>query len=283
MEGIIDQVRQKSPLVHCITNFVTVNDCANMVLACGGSPIMADDPAETAAVTQGCDALVLNLGTLHAGTIPGMISAGKEANRLGHPVILDPVGVGASPFRREAAARLLAEVSFSIIRGNISEIKALLNIRSQGKGVDAGQLDRVTQESIPQAIALAQTVCAASGAAGAMTGAIDIVASSQEAYVIRNGHPLLSRITGSGCMLTAVCGAFAAVCPENPVLAAANAVSAMGLCGEIAARRLKEGEGTGSFRTYLIDAMSLLDNQQWKEGKQIEYHKVCYAAVCRNR
>lgn len=283
MEALIHRVRGKNPLVHCITNYVTAGDCANMLLACGGSPIMADDLAEAAAITAGCDALVLNLGTPHAGTLPAMAAAGKHANQLGHPVVLDPVGVGASPFRRGAAEQLFREVQFSLIRGNISEVKALLNIRSQGKGVDAGALDAVTEETIPEGIALAQQLWAQTGAAVAITGVIDLVADGEGAYVIRGGHPMLSRITGSGCMLSAVCGAFLAACPDKPAMAAAGAVSSMGLCGEIAAARLREGEGTGSFRTYLMDAMSLLDDQQWMGGTNIEYHQIRYAAVRRDR
>ena len=283
MEALIHRVRGKNPLVHCITNYVTAGDCANMLLACGGSPIMADDLAEAAAITAGCDALVLNLGTPHAGTLPAMAAAGKQANQLGHPVVLDPVGVGASPFRRGAAEQLFREVQFSLIRGNISEVKDLLNIRSQGKGVDAGALDAVTEETIPEGIALAQQLWAQTGAAVAITGVIDLVADGEGAYVIRGGHPMLSRITGSGCMLSAVCGAFLAACPDKPAMAAAGAVSSMGLCGEIAAARLREGEGTGSFRTYLMDAMSLLDDQQWMGGTNIEYHQIRYAAVRRDR
>ena len=283
MEALIHRVRGKNPLVHCITNYVTAGDCANMLLACGGSPIMADDLAEAAAITAGCDALVLNLGTPHAGTLPAMAAAGKQANQLGHPVVLDPVGVGASPFRRGAAEQLFREVQFSLIRGNISEVKALLNIRSQGKGVDAGALDAVTEETIPEGIALAQQLWAQTGAAVAITGVIDLVADGEGAYVIRGGHPMLSRITGSGCMLSAVCGAFLAACPDKPAMAVAGAVSSMGLCGEIAAARLREGEGTGSFRTYLMDAMSLLDDQQWMGGTNIEYHQIRYAAVRRDR
>ena len=283
MEALIHRVRGKNPLVHCITNYVTAGDCANMLLACGGSPIMADDLAEAAAITAGCDALVLNLGTPHAGTLPAMAAAGKQANQLGHPVVLDPVGVGASPFLRGAAEQLFREVQFSLIRGNISEVKALLNIRSQGKGVDAGALDAVTEETIPEGIALAQQLWAQTGAAVAITGVIDLVADGEGAYVIRGGHPMLSRITGSGCMLSAVCGAFLAACPDKPAMAAAGAVSSMGLCGEIAAARLREGEGTGSFRTYLMDAMSLLDDQQWMGGTNIEYHQIRYAAVRRDR
>ncbi len=283
MEALIHRVRGKNPLVHCITNYVTAGDCANMLLACGGSPIMADDLAEAAAITAGCDALVLNLGTPHAGTIPAMAAAGKQANQRGYPVVLDPVGVGVSPFRRGAAEQLFREVQFSLIRGNISEVKALLNIRSQGKGVDAGALDAVTEETIPEGIALAQQLWAQTGAAVAITGVIDLVADGEGAYVIRGGHPMLSRITGSGCMLSAVCGAFLAACPDKPAMAAAGAVSSMGLCGEIAAARLREGEGTGSFRTYLMDAMSLLNNQQWIGGTNIEYHKIRHASLCSDR
>ena len=144
-------------------------------------------------------------------------------------------------------------------------------------------LDAVTEETIPEGIALAQQLWAQTGAAVAITGVIDLVADGEGAYVIRGGHPMLSRITGSGCMLSAVCGAFLAACPDKPAMAAAGAVSSMGLCGEIAAARLREGEGTGSFRTYLMDAMSLLDDQQWMGGTNIEYHQIRYAAVRRER
>ena len=124
-EQIFENVRQKSPLVHNITNYVTVNDCANMLLACGGSPIMADDPEDAVEITAICGGLNINIGTLNQRTIPAMLAAGKRANELGHPVVLDPVGAGASTLRTDTALRLLSEVKFAVIRGNISEIKTL--------------------------------------------------------------------------------------------------------------------------------------------------------------
>ncbi len=124
-EQIFESVRQKSPLVHCITNYVTVNDCTNMLLACGGSPIMADDPGDAVEITSICGGLTINIGTLNQRTIPAMLAAGKRANELGHPVVLDPVGAGASTLRTDTALRLLKEVKFAVIRGNISEIKTL--------------------------------------------------------------------------------------------------------------------------------------------------------------
>ena len=134
-EPIFENVRQKSPLVHNITNYVTVNDCANMLLACGGSPIMADDPEDAVEITAICGGLNINIGTLNQRTIPAMLAAGKRANELGHPVVLDPVGAGASTLRTDTALRLLNEVKFAVIRGNISEIKTL----ALGSGTTKGQ------------------------------------------------------------------------------------------------------------------------------------------------
>ena len=264
----VDAVREKTPLVHNITNYVTVNDCANILLACGGAPIMADDIGEVEEITSICNTLVINIGTLNARTIDSMICAGQKANALGHPVILDPVGAGASLLRTETVFSLLKAVKFSVIRGNISEIKTVYAGSGTTKGVDADEADVVRCENLDETLAFAKELSGRTGAVIAITGAIDIVASAEKAYVIRNGHPMMSRITGTGCMLTSVIGAYCGT--GEPVLeATAAAVAAMGLCGELAAGKA-ETLGTGSFRVALIDAMSQMTGASLMEGIQVE-------------
>lgn len=269
-KNIIAEIKNTTPLVHCITNYVTVNDCANILLACGGSPIMADDIREAADITSVCSALDINIGTLNKNTIESMFAAGAKANELGHPVILDPVGAGASKLRTETACELLEKIKFSIIRGNISEIKALTAGSSSTKGVDADAADAVTPDNLEKVIAFAKEFSAKTGAVIAITGATDIVADSEKAYVITNGHPIMSKITGSGCMLSAMLGAFAAAGKTNISEACAAAVCAMGLCGEIAFKRMKNGDGNLSFRTYLINAVYNLTDEKLKEGAKYE-------------
>lgn len=161
---------KKRPLIHSITNFVTVNDCANILLACGASPIMANDEREAAEITSACDGLCINIGTLSSRTIPSMLAAGKKANELCHPVVLDPVGVGASQFRTDTAFKLLNNIHFSVIRGNISEIKALALGTGSAKGVDADIADRFTEETLDKAVAFAKSFSEKTGSVVAITG-----------------------------------------------------------------------------------------------------------------
>jgi len=271
-EKILENVSAKPPLVHSITNYVTVNDCANILLACGGSPIMADDVAEAAEITSICNSLVINIGTLNERTIESMITAGKKANELGHPVILDPVGAGASTLRTQTVFKLIKEVKFSVIRGNISEIKTVYAGSGTTKGVDADVNDAVTDSNINEAINFAQALSEKTGAIIAITGAIDIVSSANKAYIIRNGHPLMSRITGTGCMLTCIIGAYCGSNYDNILDSTAAAVCTMGLCGELAhAKTVKTDGGTSSFRTYLIDYMSKMDTELLNGGIKIEF------------
>lgn len=151
-EQILENINSKKPLVHCITNYVTVGDCANIVAACGASPIMADDYNEVEDITSICNALVLNIGTLNERTVKSMIRAGKKANALRHSVILDPVGAGASKLRTETTYTLLDEIEFSVIRGNISEIKTIAYGNGTTKGVDADISDTVTEENLSKSI-----------------------------------------------------------------------------------------------------------------------------------
>ena len=263
-------VRTKSPLIHNITNYVTVNDCANMVLACGASPIMADDAAEVEDITTICGGLNINIGTLNSRTIESMLKAGKKANALGHPVVLDPVGAGASALRTETAYRLLDEVRFTVIRGNISEVKTLASGAGTTKGVDADVADRVTEENLDGAVAFAKAFAAKTGAVVAITGAIDIVADGAKAYCIRNGHPMMSAITGTGCQLSALTAAFITANPSQPLEAAAAAVCAMGLAGEIAHARLTPLDGNATYRNYIIDAIYNMTPAQLEEGASMK-------------
>ena len=271
LTGIFESVRKTVPLVHCITNYVTVNDVANMLLACGASPIMADDAAEAAGITSFCSATYINIGTLNARTIDSMLLAGKKAEELHHPLVLDPVGAGASPFRTDTVRRLMDAVHFTVIKGNMSEIKTIAQGSGTTRGVDADAGDTVTEENLAAAAGFVRSLAVQTGSVIAVTGAVDIISGGEKTYVCRNGHPMLKAITGSGCMLGAVAAAFCGANPGSPAEAAAAAVSAVGLCGERAYRKTAaEGAGTGSFRTYLLDAVSLLTPQIFVEGCKIE-------------
>ena len=267
---IFENVREKCPLIHNITNYVTVNDCANIILACGASPIMADDMEEVAEITTICAGLNINIGTLNSRTIESMLIAGKKANELNHPVVLDPVGAGASKLRTQTAIKLLNEVKLTVIRGNISEIKTLALGGGTTKGVDADVADKVTQENLDDVVAFAKAFAAKTGAVIAITGAIDIVADQNKAYCIYNGHPVMSSITGTGCQLSAMTAAFVTANSENPLEAAAAAVCAMGYAGEIAHSRLSEKDGNSSCRNYIIDAIYNMTPDMLEKGAKYE-------------
>ena len=270
LQEMFEKVRKTCPLIHNITNYVTVNDCANIVLACGASPIMADDKEEVAEITTICSGLNINIGTLNSRTIASMLIAGKRANELNHPVVLDPVGAGASKLRTETAMQLLEEVKCSVIRGNISEIKTLASGNGTTKGVDANVADKVTEENLDEVVAFAKAFAKKTGAVIAITGAIDIVADSSKAYCIRNGHPMMSSITGTGCQLSAMTAAFVTANPDHPLEAAAAAVSAMGYAGEVAHSRLAEMDGNATYRNYIIDAIYNMTPEMLKKGANYE-------------
>lgn len=270
-QTILKRVRENTPLIHCITNYVTANDVANMLLAAGGAPIMADGIHEVEEITAISRGLVINIGTLNERTIEAMIKAGKKAAELGHPIVFDPVGAGASSFRTETARRILHEVSCTVIRGNVSEIKTIADGTGSTQGVDADCRDRVTEDNLPIMCEFVKILSQQTGAVIAMTGAIDLVATPGEVRIIRNGHPMMAKITGTGCMLDAVVAAF--VCENRDCIADAvtAAVVAMGLCGEQAYQKtLSEGSGTGSFRMHLLDGMSNMDDEQLQGGMDIE-------------
>ena len=270
--ALLGAVREKAPLVQCITNIVTVNDCANILLAAGASATMAHHPLEVADAVAGVQALVLNLGAV--GDREAMLIAGKEANKLGVPVVFDPVAAGFTGLRRETARRLLEEVHFAVIRGNASEIRALTEDREGGSGVDVAAADAVTESGLPQAAALACTLSKRTGAAVTLSGAVDIIAQGDRVLFLRNGSPTMARITGSGCMLSALTGAFCGARPDQSFEAAVAAAASIALAGERAeGLRLQKGAGHATFRMDLIDSVFNLTGEQLIQGVRYEIYQ----------
>ena len=266
----IENVRETTPLVHNITNYVTVNDVANVLLACGGSPIMSDEPDDVVDITSICGGLNINIGTLNKSSIEGMFLAGKRANELNHMVLLDPVGAGASKLRTDTAVKLMDEIKFTVIRGNISEIKTLALGSGTTKGVDADVADAVTDETLDSAVKFVKDFAKKSGSIVAITGAIDLVADGDRCFVIRNGRPEMGKITGTGCQLSGMMTAFLVANPDNLLEAAAAAVCTMGLAGEIGWANMQEGDGNSTYRNRIIDAIFNMNGTILDRGAKYE-------------
>jgi len=230
----------------------------------GASPVMADDRAEVAEITSIAQALLLNIGTLNRRTIASMKRATKTANTNGIPVILDPVGAGASKLRTRTAQSLVRLARPALIRGNASEIAALHAGSGNTRGVDAAEADQ-GDDAFSRTLATAKALAVESGAVVAVTGSTDIITDGKRVLSIRNGHPILSRITGSGCMLSCLCAAFCAADPKRILEASAAAVAAMGHCGERAAADTALA-GTATFRTALIDRLSRITGSELAQG-----------------
>ena len=265
-----DNVREMVPLVHNITNYVTVNDVANVLLACGGSPIMSDEPDDVEDITSICGGLNINIGTLNKRSIEGMYLAGARANALGHVVLLDPVGAGASALRTNTAVGLMEKIRFTVIRGNISEIKTLAAGSGTTKGVDADVADAVTEDTLDHAVSFVREFAAKTGAIIAITGAIDLVADAKQCFVIRNGRPEMGRITGTGCQLSGMMTAFVTANPQAQLEAAAAAVCTMGLAGEIGWNHMQEGDGNSTYRNRIIDAIYNMNGKMLDAGAKYE-------------
>ena len=266
----LDRVRERRPLIHCITNYVTANDVANLLLACGASPIMADEPEEVEEITARCAGLCLNLGTPSRRTIPSLMRAGVKAGELGRPVVLDPVGVGASALRLRTAQELMARVTFTVLRGNVSELRALAGGQEHTRGVDAGGADAVTEAELERGVAFAKGTARRTGTVVAVTGAIDLVSDGEQCVVIRNGRPDMWLVTGTGCQLSALTAACLAASPERPLEAAAAAVCAMGVAGELAWARMSPQDGNATYRDRIIDAVCRMDGAALEKGANYE-------------
>lgn len=231
---------------------------------------MADDIHEVEEITAICGGLNINIGTLNERTIEGMFAAGKKANELSHPVLLDPVGAGASTLRTDTALRLTEEIKFTVIRGNISEIKTLALGSGTTKGVDADVADAVTEDNLADAVAFAKGFAKKMGCIVAITGAIDLVSDGKECYVIRNGRLEMGKITGTGCQLSGMMTAFTVANPDNQLEAAAAAVCAMGLAGEIGFEHMAEGDGNSTYRNRIIDAIYNMNAKTLDKGANYE-------------
>ncbi|WP_394884485.1 hydroxyethylthiazole kinase [Clostridium butyricum] len=266
---LLNRLKNKKPLIHNITNYVTVNDCANILLAIGASPIMADDLKESADITSIASALVINIGTLNERTIESMIASGKKANELNIPVVLDPVGAGASSFRNETTKRILEEIKISVLRGNMSEIKFIAGLESETKGVDASESDLKSDSD--EGIRVAKSLAKRFNCTVAITGVCDIVSDGEKFVTIENGKKMLSNVTGTGCMTTALVGGYLGACEtkEDLFIAAISGIVSMGICGEIAEERAGS-IGLGSFHMAIIDAVSNLDEEDLLKRSKIK-------------
>ena len=242
------ELRERKPLVHQITNYVVMNETANATLALGALPVMAHAREEVEEMVALAGALVLNIGTLSPHWVEAMLLAGRAANAAGIPVVLDPVGAGATRYRTETAKRLLEEVDVSILRGNAGEIATLVGAEAEVRGVES-------IESALEPRELAERAASLAGAA-AVTGRVDYVSDGERLVAVENGHALLGSVTGTGCMATAMIGCFAAVAAGDPVAAAANGLAAFGVAAEAAAEGAR---GPGTFHAGLYDALAALD------------------------
>lgn len=258
IDETLTQVRQKNPLTHCITNSVTINDCANAVLAIGGSPFMAEDAEEMEEVVTIADALVLNIGKLSKDQVEAMKISAETANKTDTPIILDPVGVGVTELRNRTTLDLINNYQMTAIRGNISEIKAIAKLtgvideNNTAKGVDVNIDDIITDENLADNGKIIAELANKLNATILASGPIDILSDGETTIAIDNGDDMMPQITGSGCMLSSIVGS--CIGASAPFEGSLVAILAMNIAGEKARAKVeKNDEGTGSFRAYLID------------------------------
>ncbi len=263
----LDLVKEKAPLIDNITNFITANDCANILLAVGASPIMADNPKEIEDIIAIASGLNINMGVISDSSLEAMFIGGKKANELNKPVLLDPVAAGATRYRTEQANKLLEEVKFSVIRGNISEIKALFLGENTTRGVDAAE--EISEENLDSVVQFAKEAARTSGSKIFITGKIDVVSDGEKSYALKNGVDEMAHITGSGCMLSAFITAFIAADDSLESLVAGGCM--MGLAGEKALETMKKNEaGNSSYRNFLIDEIYKMTADSLDKGAKYE-------------
>ena len=242
-------LRERKPLVHQITNYVVMNETANATLALGALPVMAHAREEVEEMVALAGALVINIGTLSPHWVEAMLAAGKAANAHEVPVVLDPVGAGATRYRTDTAKRLLDEVEVAVLRGNGGEIATLVGVDAEVRGVESIATGAEPAE-------LARAAARSLGVVASVTGPVDHVSDGDDVLAVANGHELLASVTGTGCISSAVTGCFLATKPDEPLAVAAEALAAFGVAGEDAARNAK---GPGSFHVGLYDALAALD------------------------
>lgn len=266
---LLNNVKEKNPLVHHITNYVTVNDCANITLAIGGSPVMAEDINEVYDMVSLASALVINIGTLNSVSVESMMVAGKRANELNIPVILDPVGAGATAYRTATAKRIIDEVKLAVIRGNLSEIKTLYGVQSKTKGVDSSDSVSVNGNERSEEKEMARALAKKLNTVIAITGAVDIITDGETLYCVENGHKIMAKVTGTGCMCTSLIGCYLGATDKNLIAALAGIVS-MGIAGEMAFECLDKNKGgTGTLKVKILDAIYNLSLAEIMERSKI--------------
>lgn len=248
--SLLNKLRQQNPLVHCITNIVVANFQANGLLALGASPIMADSIEEAADVSAISSCTLLNIGTLDSSAVTSMFAAGKAASTKGRPLVLDPVGAGATGFRKQTVAKLLEELEITLIRGNAGEIASIAGVNWKAKGVDAGN-------GTANIVEAAKDVARRHRCLVAVTGETDIVTDGEKVIGIKGGHPLMSRITGMGCLLSAVSAAFLSIGKLAPIETVAYSLAFYKKAGEVAA---EQASGPGDFAVHFLNAMHQLED-----------------------
>ena len=267
----VQNLKTKTPLVNCVTNAVTINDCANAILAIGGSPAMGEDSEDVCDIVKIANSLVVNLGKLNEERKKALFTACDCATKVKIPIVIDPVGVGIIKFRNEIVIELIEKYDITTIRGNMSEIKAiatLLKIEEMkditsnlAKGVDASENDMVSEKNLEENSKIVKGLAKKTNAVIIASGPIDIISNGKETYISQNGDPMMAKITGSGCMLTSIVGAFSGA--NDPFIAGIAGTTAMGIAGENAGKFVKSQQsGTGTFRTSLIDYLYLLNEEK---------------------
>ena len=272
---LLNEVKSKNPLTHCITNFVTVNDCANAVLAIGASPIMSEDIEEVAEVVSIADALIINIGKLSHEQVEAMKISSAQANKINTPVILDPVGVGISQLRNKVTLEIIENYKLAAIRGNITEIKTIAKLTgiisesNTAKGVDVSESDIITQDNLNENADVISKLAAKLDTVILASGPIDILSDGETTIAIDNGDEMMPYITGSGCMLSSIVGS--CIGATNPLEGTMLAALLMTIAGEKTRSKVdSENAGTGSFRAYLIDYLYKLDGQTLINKSNIE-------------
>jgi hydroxyethylthiazole kinase len=253
-------LRERKPLVHQITNYVVMNETANATLALGALPVMAHAREEVEEMVGLAGALVINIGTLSPHWVDAMLAAGKAANAAGVPVVLDPVGAGATTYRTDTARRILEQVRVTVLRGNQGEVATLVGVQAEVRGVESIGVGGEPAE-------LARAAARNLGLVASVTGAVDHVSDGDQVVSIANGHALLAAVSGTGCMSTAITGCFLAAKRDSPLDAAAEALVAFGVAGEDAAR---DAKGPGSFHVGLYDALAGLDPETLDSRAKVE-------------
>lgn len=270
MKNHLENIRKKMPLIHCITNHVTSNDCANILYAIGAKPIMADFISDIKEITPVCDTLYINIGTLNKQKINSINKSTKIANKNSIPVLLDLVGISASSFRLNFAKKLLKTRKISVIKGNVSEIKTLYCGCKSHTGIDADIKDRLEDKNTFFFASILKDLAKKLNCFVIVTGKNDLISNGEKKCIIKNGHKMMEYVTGTGCMLGALLSAFISANQNDMFLSCVTGLCTNGLSGENAFNRMDKKDGNASYRNYLIDEIFNLDEKKLKEGAKYE-------------